>query len=124
MAHNVLVNADDVVVGGADHNTGDVVLVSDAEFTALTDAGRFTGGSPVLTDQGVVANDPTDSVFAQASGPTALIAMTSAAVTPPFADLTAAATAFNALRTDVINSRTYVTGVHTALTGAGKPFSS
>lgn len=29
--------------------------------------------------------------------------MTSTAATPPFADLTAAATAYNALRTDVVN---------------------
>lgn len=120
MARSITVNQDNVVVGGAEHDTGDVVTITDAEFTALTDAGRFSGGSPMLTDSGEIQNDPDDDVFAQVAGPTGLIAMTSAVA----AGGTPTKVEYDALRTDLINTRTYVTGVHTALTGAGKPFSS
>lgn len=114
--HVVTVNKDNVVVGGAEYDTGATVVVSEEEFQALTAAGRFSGGSPTLTAGAAIQED---DVTTQVAPPTAIIAMTSAAAVaaPTKAE-------YDALRTDVVNTRTYLTALKAALTGAGKPFSS
>lgn len=107
MAHNVRVNVDDFALEDGVHNTGDVVKVSDDEFTALTSAGRFTDGD--LTDQGVVPDDAGDAVYVEGTAP-ALTSTDAAGATPTQAE-------FNALRADVVALRA-------ALIGTGKPFAS
>lgn len=119
MGRQILVNKDDVVIDGADHNTGDVVIVSDDEFAALTAAGRFSGGSPLLTDQGAHA-DSGDGVYASSVAPAAPAALTNTAVTA----LTSAAAVggtptkaeYDALRTDLVNTRTTLAAVQADLT--------
>lgn len=107
MARLVTVNEDNVVVGGAEHDTGDQVKVSDEEFSALTDAGRFTDGT--LTDNGATPDDAGDEIYDAATAP-AVTSTVAAAATPTKAE-------FDALRTDLLALRT-------ALTGAGKPFTA
>lgn len=116
MAHAITVLADNVIVGGAEHDTGDELTVSDAEYDALTAAGAF---EDLLDDDGEVQDDDSDDLYADASLPTAMIALTSAAATGGEAPTEAE---YNALRTDLVNTRTYLTGVVTSLTGAGKPY--
>lgn len=139
MGRQITVNEDNVVVGGTEHDTGDVVIISDAEFDALTSAGRFTDGT--LTDGGAHA-DAGDDVSVQGAAvaaPAALTATAPAALTstvaatsPPTktefdalrADVVALRTTVAALVTDITALRTTVASLRTNLTGAGHPLST
>lgn len=115
MAHNVLVNVDHTVVGGAEHMSGDVVTVSDEEYDSLVADDAFTDNT--LDDQGAVPDDDGDAVSTQGAAvaaPTALTSTAAAGATPTKAE-------FDALRTDVSNLRTTVATLITNLTGTGKP---
>jgi hypothetical protein len=141
MGRAVTVDVDNVMIDGIEHDAGDEVVISDAEFAALTSAGRFTDGT--LTDDGEVADDEGDEVTTQGAVVAAPVALTAVATT---AMTQAAITGgespteaeFNALRTDLVNTRTTVTALLaditalrtkqaaliTALTGEGKPLAS
>lgn len=118
MARSVTVNVDNVVVGGAEHDSGDVVTITNEEFADLTAAGRFTDGT--LTDGGATADDG-DSVYTQGAAVAAAAALTSAQITGGESPTEAE---YNALQADVAALRTKVNALIAALTGAGKPLSA
>lgn len=93
------------------------VTITEVDYLSIP-ATAFSGGK--LTDNGPVA-DPTDGVVTQAANVAAPVALTSTVAAVPFADLSAAATAFNLLRTDVVNLRSNQVAELTAQTGVGKP---
>lgn len=114
MARQVTVNVDNVVVDGAEHDSGDVVIISDAEFNDLTAAGRFTDGT--LTDGGAHAEEG-DNVSTQGAAVAAPAALTSA----PAAGATPTKAEFDALQADVAALRTTVLNLRNNLTGTGLP---
>lgn len=109
MGHHVLVNKDNVDVGGTVYDTGAVVTVSDTQFTSLTDAGAFAGGSPTLTDQGAVSDNPSDAVYVSTAAPT--LTSAAAATNPP------TKVEFDKVVVDIAALRTALTGS----VGSGKP---
>lgn len=97
MAHQVTVNADNVVLpDGNTYNTGDVVTLTDEQYGDL-DSTAVSGGT--LTDDGPVA-DAGDGVSVQGTAVAALADPATATVV------------------DVANK---VNELITALTGSGKP---
>jgi len=135
---SVTVNQSNTEIEGVVYQANAVVTIKDSTFSALTTAGRFSGGSPVLTDNGAVSDDG-DTVYTQgthvnapaaltASAPAALTAA-AAATDPPtkvefdkvVADLTALRTNQAALVTDITALRTTLAAVISGSTGAGKP---
>ena len=122
MGRKIQVNENNVVVGGAEHDAGDELVISDAEFAGLPEA--IIDATPLtptkaLSDLGASAHDEGDAVTTQVAAPAAVAALTSAvAVAAP------TKAEYDALRADLIATRTTLAAVITALTGAGKPFSA
>jgi hypothetical protein len=138
MSRNVQVASghNNVIIEGTEYDAGANVIVTDATFSALTDAGRFTDGT--LTDLGAV--EPGDDlVSVQGSfvaAPAALTTTTIAAVTAAnaaggtptaaehnalVADVTALRTKQAALLADITALRSTVSSLLAALAGVGKP---
>lgn len=142
MARSIQINRDNFVFphdkSTTPHASGDVVRLTDEQFNALP-SGAFAGGSPPLTDLGLVA-DADDDVSAQAANVAALGALTAtapAALTSAQisggeapteaeynalqADVAAVRTTLAAAVTDLGTIRAKVNAEIAALTGEGKP---
>jgi hypothetical protein len=106
MPHNVRVNkANTTLPNGLPYTVNQTAILSDEQFAKLS-ATAFAGGTPTLTDLGVVGLAG-DSVTTQAAH--VAITSTQAAAAPTQAQ-------YNALQTDVAN-------IQAALVGANKPMS-
>lgn len=126
MAHRVTVNANQVKLpNGGTYNTGAVVVLEDEEFSLLSPT-AFTGGSPVLTDNGELGGG---AVSAQATDVANVGALTAVAVSTTNAVDLATAEALanankvqiNALVADVATLRTALNSLLTNLRVTGGP---